>query len=160
DVVYLNDPASGPRTVTAAEFDGSFTGIVLTFEPGPEFRRAGSRSSLLKGLARRLGGSRAALVHVVLTSLLLVVPGLVIPAFSKVLVDDVLIHGFRDWVRPLLLAMALTAVLRAALTWIQQAYLLRLETRLAVSASGKFFWHVLRLPAPFFTQRYAGDIGG
>jgi NHLM bacteriocin system ABC transporter peptidase/ATP-binding protein len=54
--------------------------------------------------------------------------------------------------------MALTAVMRGALTWFQQAYLLRLETQLALSSASRFFWHVLRLPAEFFTQRYAGDI--
>ncbi len=160
NVVYLNDPASGPRTVTSAEFDGSFTGIALTFQPGPDFKKAGSRPSLVRGLARRLAGSQAALTYVVLTSLFLVIPGLIIPSFSKIFVDDILVLGYKDWIRPLLLAMGLAAVLRAGLTWIQQAYLLRLETRLALSASGKFFWHVLRLPAEFFTQRYAGDISG
>jgi NHLM bacteriocin system ABC transporter peptidase/ATP-binding protein len=158
--VYLNDPASGPRHVTAKEFDESFTGIAMTFEPGPEFKKEGTRPSLTSALARRLEGSRTALTFVVLVSLLLVIPGLIIPAFSKIFVDEFLVKEMKDWIRPLLLAMGITAVLRAALTWIQQAYLLRLDTRLALSSASRFFWHVLRLPAEFFTQRYAGDIVG
>src|SRR5205807_553650 len=31
---YINDPASGRRTITLAEFNESFTGIVLTFQKG------------------------------------------------------------------------------------------------------------------------------
>lgn len=38
---WLNDPASGRRSVDLASFDRSYTGVVLTMEPGPEFRRQG-----------------------------------------------------------------------------------------------------------------------
>lgn len=158
DKVYLNDPATGPRVITPAEFDESFTGVVLVFEPGPNFKKGGSRPSLTVALRKRLANSEMALLYVVLASLALVIPGLVIPAFSRVFVDNVLVGGLRGWVRPLLIGMAITAGLRAGLTWLQQYYLLRLETKLALSMSSKFFWHVLRLPVEFFTQRYAGEI--
>lgn len=155
---YLNDPAVGPRTVTIEEFDESFTGVVLTFEKGESYRPKGKKTSLVKVLRTRLRGSEAALAFVVLVSLVLIIPGLLIPAFSRIFVDYYLTNGRSEWVIPLLGGMALTAVMRAALTWLQQRYLLRLEIKLALLSASQLFWHVLRLPIEFFTQRSAGDI--
>ncbi|MES1240550.1 MAG: NHLP family bacteriocin export ABC transporter peptidase/permease/ATPase subunit [Acidobacteriota bacterium] len=156
--VYLNDPAIGPRVITEEELDQAFTGVVMTFKPGPGFERHGDPPKLVPALRRRLAGSRAALAFVLLAGLGLVIPGLAVPVFSKLFVDGVLLEGHVEWLRPLLLAMSFTALTLGLLTWLQQAYLLRLETRLAVGASSRFFWHVLRLPTEFFSQRYAGDI--
>lgn len=157
--VYLNDPASGQRVVTDEEFDQSFTGVVLLFEPSPTFKKGGQQPGLWPALRRRLVGSRIALSYAVITGLFLVIPGLVIPAFSRVFVDDILLGGLNDWLRPLLLGMAVTAIARACLTWLQQRSLLRLQTKLALSTSSRFFWHVLRLPMEFYYQRFPGEIG-
>lgn len=54
--------------------------------------------------------------------------------------------------------MGLTALLRGLLTLLRQHYLIRLETGLSMNMSGRFFWHVLRLPIAFFQQRHAGEI--
>jgi len=156
--VHLNDPAYGPRTVSEQELDEAFTGVVLTFQPGPEFERAGEPPRLLPALKRRLVGSGAALAFVVVAGLILVVPSLTVPVFSKVFIDQVLLDGRGQWLRPLLIAMGAVGLGLGALTWLQQAYLLRLETRMAVAQSGRFFWHVLRLPVEFFNQRFAGDL--
>jgi NHLM bacteriocin system ABC transporter peptidase/ATP-binding protein len=157
--VHLNDPARGPRTVSYQEFDQSFTGVVMVFEPSETFVKTGAKRSLIQTLAQRLPGSQLALTYVILASLALIIPGLIIPAFARVFVDDILIAGQRNWIQPLLLVMGLTAVIRGLLTWLQQRYLLRLETKTALSSSSKFFWHVLRLPVTFFSQRFGGEIG-
>lgn len=158
DKVQINDPAGGPRTITQQELDDSFTGVVLTFQPGPNFSPSGNSPSLVPALKKRLVGAHSALLFVVLAGLLLVLPGMITPVFSKLFVDGVLLDGRKDWLPPLLLAMGATGLIFGFLTWLQQFYLLRLETRLAVTSSSHFLMHVLKLPVVFFTQRFAGDI--
>jgi len=156
--VYINDPASGPRVVGYQQFDESFTGVVLTFEKTPAFRKGGQRRSIVQSLRRRLAGSYAEFIFLLLCTLLLVVPNITIPVFSRVYVDSILVKGLQSWLRPLLLVMALTIALKAVLTYLQQRILAKLATKLSVTSSGKFFWHVVRLPMFFFGQRYAGEI--
>lgn len=158
DKVRINDPASGPLLISEEELDQSFTGVVLTFEKGPDFEALGEPPRLLPALARRLTGMKAGLIFVILAGLALVIPGLVAPVFTKIYIDKVLLQGYATWLKPLMLSMGIGAMTFGVLTWIQQTYLLRLETKMALGASGRFLWHVLRLPTEFFNQRYAGDI--
>jgi NHLM bacteriocin system ABC transporter peptidase/ATP-binding protein len=156
--VYVNDPATGPRKVTLRDFNDSFTGIVILLEPGPEFARGGRRPSVARSLRHRLEGSVGTLLFCVLIGFLMVLPGLAIPAFSRVFVDNILIDGMRDWLIPLVLGLALTALLRALLSGIQLKYLRMLKAKLSVSMSSRFMWHLLQLPASFYAQRYAGEV--
>lgn len=156
--VYLNDPASGPRKVSLKEFDTAYTGICLAFEVGPEFKKGGEQKGLFDFLLPRIKKAKFAFGFIVLASFALVIPGLVIPVFTQVFVDNILIGHMDGWVKPLLVGMAITAFLRTVLTWLQQTQLLKLEMQLALASSGTFFWHVLRLPVDFFNQRYVGDI--
>ena len=157
--VYLNDPGTGPRVVTTEEFDQSFTGVVLVFEKGPDFEPGGERKSVVRSLAARLPGTRLALLYALVATLALAVPNLIAPVFTRIYIDSILVGGLHHWLPPLLLAMTAAILVKAALIWLQQNTLLLLETRLSLGSSGKFFWHVLRLPMEFFAQRFAGEIG-
>lgn len=157
--VYLNDPAGGPRSVTMEEFEGSYTGVTLCVEPGPDFKPGGVKPSFWSCLRPRLVGYEWSVAFVMLTGLFLVIPGLVVPAFTRVFIDEVLVSQKGDWVKPILLGMGITVLVSMFLTWLQQYYLLRFETKLALTTSLKFFRHVLRLPIEFFSQRFGGEIG-
>ncbi|NPV91243.1 MAG: NHLP family bacteriocin export ABC transporter peptidase/permease/ATPase subunit [Firmicutes bacterium] len=155
---YLNDPASGKRNVSYEELDMAFTGVVLTFEKGPDFKPQGQAKKTWRSLFNRLEGSGLALPYVYLVGLFLVIPGLVIPTFSKIFIDDILIGGKETWLRALIWGIVITGLIQLGLSWLQNYYLLKLQTRIAITSAGKFLWHVLRLPVQFFSQRYAGDI--
>ncbi len=159
-VVYLNDPAQGPRRVSDAEFDRGFTGVTLSLQPGPGFQRQGRPPSLRRSLATRLEGNRGALAFIVLVSLTMIVPGLLAPAFTQFFIDRILINRFDHWLGPLLIGMAGCATVMGLLTWVQREVLLRLETRLAIIGALGFASHVLRLPIGYFAQRQPVQVAG
>ena len=156
--VYINDPAEGPRTISRDEFEEGFSGVSLVFQPGPEFRRGGRPAGALRGLFSRLGYARAPLLFVILATLVLVIPGLALPTLIKVFVDDVLIPRSDALMVALIIGFGVAACLQAGLTWLQQVCLARMEVKLAVVATTRFFMHLFTLPMAFFQQRNAGDI--
>jgi NHLM bacteriocin system ABC transporter peptidase/ATP-binding protein len=157
--VYLSDPATGRRNVSDEEFDQSFTGVVLTFQKTPAFQRGGEKRTLVHLLRKRLPGTGLAIAYIVLATFALVLPNIMVASFSRVYIDNILVGGMTRWLKPLLFAMAVTACFKAAATYWQQRSLLRLETKLSLTSSSKFLWHVLALPMEFFGQRFSGEIG-
>ena len=157
---FLKDPAYGSRTVSDAEFDRSFTGIVLRMEPGPEFRREGGPPPVLTGLARRMRNSLSGLLYAVLAGLGLVIPGLAAAVLTKAFVDQVLVADQPGAIWPILGLLAGAALIVLLLTALRSHYLLKLETKLSLHSSGVFLWHILRLPVSFYAQRSAGEIAG
>jgi NHLM bacteriocin system ABC transporter peptidase/ATP-binding protein len=156
--VYLNDPGTGPRTVSFDEFDQAFTGVVLLMEPGTEFKKGGKKKGILTALLSRLENSRQAIIFCLVAGLLLTIPRLAVPAFTQIFIDEVLVENRTDWLRPLLLGMVMVALLRGLLARLRLTYLRRLLLKLSVSMSGQFLWHTIRLPVGFYAQRFAGEI--
>jgi NHLM bacteriocin system ABC transporter peptidase/ATP-binding protein len=156
--VWLNDPASGPRHVSHAEFDESFVGVLLTFTPTPTFRREGSAPRLWSATLRQLASAGPALLFLLITAVLALLPSVAAPAALKIFVDDVLVRGLEGWLRPLLVGIVFAALLQGVLTWLQAHAMARLQLALGASFGLQFFRHLLSLPTTFFAQRYAGDL--
>jgi ATP-binding cassette, subfamily C, bacterial len=156
--VYLNDPATGPRSVDLETFDTAFTGVVLVLKPGATFEKGGAKPNLLRSLWSRLRESQGVLAYCILAGFLLVVPNIVTPVFTQIFIDEVLVANRGDWLRPLLLGMVLMAGLEGILTLLQLKFLRRMKVKLSMVMSSQFIWHILRLPVSFYDQRFAGEI--
>ena len=155
---FINDPAEGQKKVSWEEFDEAFTGVCLAFSPGEDFQRGGRPASIVGSLIERIGNSRTPLVFVILVTLLLLTPGIAIPVFTKTFIDEVLIQGNQYPLIPLVIGLGIAALAQGVTIWLQQISIARLEMRLALVTSTRFFGHVLSLPMTFFGQRFAGDI--
>jgi pyruvate/2-oxoglutarate dehydrogenase complex dihydrolipoamide acyltransferase (E2) component len=77
-----------------------------TFEPGPDFKKGGHKPSMVGALqaASRGLGDRAPFVF--FCGVALVIPGLVVPTFVRVFIDEYLVSGRSGLLKPLLIGMA------------------------------------------------------
>ncbi len=155
---WLNDPARGRRSVDAAEFDQAFTGVVLTFEPGPGFERGGEAPSVARSLREYLSGFELAVAGAFFLGLALVVPGLVMPWLLGRFVDEVLVAHTDEVAIPLLTGFVLAALARSLLLSLQARLLMSTFGRAARTSARAFFAHALALPMTFYSQRSAGEI--
>ncbi|MDQ1080076.1 cysteine peptidase family C39 domain-containing protein [Pseudoroseomonas cervicalis] len=154
----INDPAHGRRRVGAEEFGSAFTGITLSFAPGPGFRRTAAPRPVLRRLLPQLEGSAAAFAAIVLTSLMLVFLGALLPGLIQIFVDDYLVQGHADWLLPLLGALVALGAFNALLSAAYQRSLLLLRTKVNAVVSARFVWRLFALPQDFFTRRSAVEI--
>ena len=160
DRVALNDPALGPRTVSLEEFDRSYTGIVLTMEPGPQFQKGGRAPSVWPVVVRRMTSEPMGALFILIAGLLLILPQLVMPVFAQIYLDEVIGNSMSQWLKPMLWAMALTIGLQVALQHLQLVGTRSLEKRLTRRFAIGFEHQILALPERFYSQRHASDIAG
>jgi NHLM bacteriocin system ABC transporter peptidase/ATP-binding protein len=156
--VQLNDPASGPRSVSWEEFDTSFTGIALRMEPGPDFQPGGERRRVLAALLARRPRLGSVLYLTVLLGLVVAIAGLTMPILTRVFVDDVLLGGGQSALGGLVVALAIATGLTLFASMLQQSLLVRAEAVFALGSAGRFVRHLLSLPVAFFDQRQAADL--
>ena len=154
----LNDPARGHVQVSMEEFDKSFTGICLLFEPGEAFVPSGRRKSTLAFAKKRLQGAGPAVAFVMLTSIIAYLFGIINPVMSRIFYDRLLSGKDPEWLNGFIGMMALLCLIQLVVTWAQTIYSLRINGKMAVIGNTTYMWKVLRLPMDFFSQRMAGDI--
>jgi len=101
----------------------------------------------------------AAIAFALVAGLLQVIPGVAQPGYTKIFIDSILSPERVDWLRPLLLVMAGTLVIVAALGFMQRQIFLRQTLKGATGGSAAFMTHALQLPYAFFTRFHGGEVG-
>lgn len=160
--VDIVDPAEGRRRISPESLAANFSGVVLTFEPGEAFERRGAASmftwrTYLRGLWEA-SGVRGALAQVLVASLVLQGLGLLLPLFTKVVIDQ-LLPGRLAGLLPILgVGMGLWIGAQGLLGYLRALVLLHVRMRLDATVMTSFFTHLLSLPFRYFQTRTSGDL--
>lgn len=158
DKVYLNDPAVGHRVVLFEDFLSSYTGIALEIRPNEQFVKTGGKYNIVSIITKKLIADKWSTIFVLIVCACLVVPGLASPVFGQIFLDDILTGKHKDWMFNLILAIIGTFVVESILIWLRVWCLTKWQTKLTLTDSSRFFWHVLHLPMEFFQQRFGAEV--
>lgn len=158
DKVYLNDPARGTVVISEKDFDESFTGVCIMFEPGEEFEPSGEPKSMLLFAKKRLIGCGVAIAFVFLSTLIASFLNVIAPVFSRIFLDKLLTENSKEWFLFFFIAYAVVIVIQIVTAYIQAIYSIKISGKMSVVGNTSYMWKVLNLPIEFFSQRLAGDI--
>ncbi len=153
---YINDPATGHRSITKEEFELAYSGIALQFERSAEFETGGEPPGLFHQLGKLLDGSWNALTGVMLCALILALLMLLIPASLEIFIDQVFEHH-GSWGEIVVILLG-GGVLAYILSLLRHRFLRRLEVKISVSGYNRNMTQLLRLPVEFFQHRMVGDL--
>jgi NHLM bacteriocin system ABC transporter peptidase/ATP-binding protein len=158
DGAVLNDPAGGRRLCDWEEFGRAYTGVCLTFLPGPDFKPSNEIPATTSILRAQLAGSWGSVLFVIFAGLALVIPSIALPTLTKTFIDEVLVGKSYSWVFWIVAGIGGSIVLQIALLELEQHAIVRLQAKLALANASRMLWHVLHLPMTFFAQRSPAEV--
>lgn len=158
--VDVVDPAQGRRHLTAAEFEASFTGVVLMLEPGADFlsHAPSSHKSLYAYVMGYIKQTPRIFVQIMAVSLLLQLFGLGVPILTKVVVDQIIPFQMHAVIPLLGVGVLVLFLTQLVIMLLRALSLIYLQARIDTYMTLGFFEHLLNLPLRFFQQRSKGDI--
>ncbi len=156
--VAVVDPALGRRTVPAAAFGKSYTGVAIILEPGADFTRGGQASASPYRYLRPILAQGALARRAVILSALAQLLALAIPLFIAVVVARIVPFGDRHLLVILAIAMAAVVAYYFLASLVRARVLLYLRTHLDREITTRFVRHLTDLPYAFFLRRSAGDL--
>lgn len=157
--VEIHDPALGARRLDRETFAKHFTGVALELEPTAAFApRVERRRVRLGALIGRLPGFSAHVAQALLLAAVVQLCLLLAPLQLQWVVDQALVTQDGEWVTVLGVGFMLLVALLGAATALRGWVLMVLGTTLNLQMLSRLFFHLLRLPMPWFEKRHVGDI--
>lgn len=155
---HLSDPAQGRVRVEIDEFLDQFTGVVLEFEPGPDFQTGGSERSPLLSLPATLKPYTGSLLLLLLVASAQAVITLLVAGLTSSFIDSFLQNQQLAFGIPIVWLLLLMMVAWLMLLSVQFTMLRRMQLLLSKQLTADLFRHLFQLTFAFYQARFQGEI--
>jgi ATP-binding cassette subfamily B protein len=155
---YLSDPAKGRVRVEMEEFLDNFTGVILRFEPGPDFQIGGKERSPLLSLPGTLRPYSGSLFQLLLVASAQAVLTLLVAGLTSSFIDSFLQNEQWAFGIPIVWLLLLMVVAWLALLSVQFTVLRRMQLLLSKRLTADLFRKLFQLTFGFYQARLQGEI--
>ena len=163
-VLYFEAGSHEPRIESSGEFSRRCaTQFLLVARDQPEGAegerdRPTSEAFGFRWFATELLKHRSIWRNVLAASLALQVVGIATPLFTQVIIDKVVVHQTTSTLSLIAVGLAIFMIFSAGMTWLRQYLVLHTGNRVDAVLGSHVFWHLLRLPMPYFEHRPTGTL--
>jgi len=154
----IGDPAEDLVKVPRNRFSKLFSGVALELSPTVKFGSAFTGKHALTMLLPLLSPYKGLIQDILLASLVYQSLMIVIPLFTQVLIDKVIVHQNLSMLNIMLLGMVIITLFESFIFAIRSFLLAFFATKADQTLFSNFFRHLLSLPLKFFDNRSTGDI--
>ncbi|MGR3434345.1 MAG: ATP-binding cassette domain-containing protein [Shimia sp.] len=156
----VNDPAGGRYSLSRDDMERRFSGVVLSLAKADGFEPQRRPPGFAAAVARLTRGLRGGAALAAFVGIALVLPGIVIPALTKIFVDDYLLGGQIHWGQTIVAAAAGLVVLQLGLAFLNERLSDRMSVQLGARTATEYVWSLMRMPLAFYGQRATGGLAG
>ena len=156
--VIVCDPGIGQRNLTHEQFLVGWTGYALLLQPTAELKKAEESQASWWRFWELVKPHSSVLLEIFAASVLVQVFGLVIPLFTQLLFDRVIVQGSIMALYAVGLGLIIFSLFRIAINGLRQYLLDHTAHRVSIAMLVGFIKHTFGLPLAFFESRFVGDI--
>ncbi|MBF0101447.1 MAG: peptidase domain-containing ABC transporter [Desulfobacterales bacterium] len=157
--VMLADPLKGIEIIPRQLFEKIWDGQLLTISPAPSFHAIRKHTQKIYSQFLPLAaGYWQLLVYVIITTILIQLLSTVLPKFSQIIVDEVMVHGDNSLLYVMLVGILLVSVFQLLGGMLRELLIIHVFQRINVSLLLRFFKHILSLPQNVLSKWHVGDL--
>jgi len=158
NTVRVFDPADGIRKYKLDEFRKLWTGVFFLCVPKGDFVKGKEDKAPILRFLSLLQMYKKILVKIFTSSCILTFFGILISFYFRFLIDEVLYSEVQATLNLCSICYLLVLIFQGILGFCRSQLILLLSTKIDVSLTCDFFYHLMELPLSFFTARKTGEV--
>ncbi len=156
--VFINDPTCGSFKVSLAEFDKSFSGVIIDIVPTDKIIKLPKERVVKNFITNWLENFKTEISFILLCLAIGLCAPLFNSALSNIFIDQIVVLKNISWIPYIAGALTISAFLFGLISVVQKWHQYKFHTKASIIKSSKIINHILKLPLLFYFLRQKAEI--